>query len=552
MPVLAEYTWNESGGHMEVTIPLKGVSSKKVDVFIASTILKVSFPPFLLDLDLYDEIDEDGSRAVHDNGTLKICLSKRTVGIWGQPHFIGTKDVLKERRQKALNQRDEKIQRQIERVSQKKVEEERMVFQKHMELEEKERRRLDEIKATEKKDAENAMHDAFSRLQNANGREKSSANTGERVRESSVKAILQNKRDVRPKPQDHAEEGVALEIIPANNKPPPRKAVQASFRHTPRLFKTPSRESTIKQEQEFIIKNSSNLKKNALLNGRDIGDVDPVWLTMKGNEFYDKGDYCSAINAFTEALRADETLVLALSGRAACYLHLREGTCCVKDCLACLTAPDEAIEAHFDTVHEQAQFRTKTHIRLATAFCLTGEYENAMEHFTKVRKLDETNEVAISGMETLETYTTAEKWKKEADDCYNGGKLELANEFYSKALSVDPTHTKALMNRAACRLLMKNSAGCIIDCGLALSRCKRRCFDSSNPIPALLHPEPNVEKKWIVALLCRRAAAKELGNDLQGALEDLEEAMNTIRSTDDIDIKTVEKSIKRVKKVLAV
>jgi hypothetical protein len=57
-----------------------------------------------------------------------------------------------------------------------------------------------------------------------------------------------------------------------------------------------------------------------------------------------------------------------------------------------------------------------------------------------------------------------------------------------------------------------------------------------------------VQRKWIVALLCRRAAAKELGKDFQGALENLEEAKNTIRTSDDIDIETVEKSIERLKK----
>ncbi|KAL3823286.1 hypothetical protein ACHAXA_003434 [Cyclostephanos tholiformis] len=550
MPVLAEYTWNESHRHIEVAIPLKGVSSKKVDVFVASTILKVSFPPFLLDLDLHDEIDEDSSRAVHENGALKISLSKRTVGRWGQPHFIGTKEVIKERRRKALQERDEKIQRHIERVSQKKVEEERTVFQKHMVLEEKERRRIDEIKATEKKDAEDAMYDAFSKLQNATGCEKSTGkaeSTG-----GKAKVSLRKKLDARPDPQDNAEESAKLGIKPELDTPPPRKAVQTFFRHTPRLFKTPSRESTVKQEQEFIVKNSSNLKMNALLNGRDIGDVDPVWLTAKGDEFYIKGDYCSAINAFTEALRVDGTLVLALSGRAACYLHLREGACCVKDCLACLAAPNEAIEAHFDTVHELARFRTKTHIRLALAFSLIGEYENAMVHFSKAHKRDETNEVVIHGMKHLETYIEANRWKEKADECYTRGNLEMANELYSKALSVDPTHTKALMNRAACRLLMKKSADCIIDCELALSQCKRQGFDSSSLMSSMLHPKPSVKRKWIVALLCRRSAAKEHGNDFQGALNDLEEAMYTIRPTDDIDINTIDTSIERVKKILAV
>jgi len=161
MPVSGEYTWSESDGCIEIAIPLKGVSAKKVDVFTASTILKVSYPPFLVDLNLHDEIDEDSSRAVLENGTLKIRLSKRKVGRWGRPQFEGKKEEINQRRRMALQERDERTQREMEKVSQKKVEEERMVFRKHMALGEKERQRLDDIKSTQKKDAEDAMHDAF-------------------------------------------------------------------------------------------------------------------------------------------------------------------------------------------------------------------------------------------------------------------------------------------------------------------------------------------------------------------------------------------------------
>lgn len=72
----------------------------------------------------------------------------------------------------------------------------------------------------------------------------------------------------------------------------------------------------------------------------------------------------------------------------------------MKDCLTTLRI-NEAIEAHFDTVHKQAQC-TKTHIHLAFAFCLLGENENAMEHFaeaqSEILKDNKTDEVAIKGM----------------------------------------------------------------------------------------------------------------------------------------------------------
>ena len=106
-------------------------------MFTASSILKVSYAPFLLDLNLYGEIDEESSRTVLKDGTLKICLAKKSVQPWGQLSFEGSKDEILCRRRKALKERDETVRKQMGKVASKKVEEERMVFQKHMVLEEK-------------------------------------------------------------------------------------------------------------------------------------------------------------------------------------------------------------------------------------------------------------------------------------------------------------------------------------------------------------------------------------------------------------------------------
>ena len=57
------------------------------------------------------------------------------------------------------------------------------------------------------------------------------------------------------------------------------------------------------------------------------------------------------------------------------------------------------------------------------------------------------------------------------------------------------------------------------------------------------------EKKVGRQLLCRRAAARRLAKDLDGALADLEEARTTVRCNDDIE--AVEKSIACLKKEMA-
>jgi hypothetical protein len=49
-------------------------------------------------------------------------------------------------------------------------------------------------------------------------------------------------------------------------------------------------------------------------------------------------------------------------------------------------------------------------------------------------------------------------------------------------------------------------------------------------------------------VLCHRAAAKQIINDSQGGLADLEEAMDTVRPNDDIDIEGIKSSIEFLKR----
>ena len=90
--------------------------------------------------------------------------------------------------------------------------------------------------------------------------------------------------------------------------PAPRQKTTFNFKHTPRVFNTPMRESKrgenvsygefiklllnafpiLDDEDEWIAKNLSHLKKQRELAGdtRHIGERDPFWLKGKGDEFY--------------------------------------------------------------------------------------------------------------------------------------------------------------------------------------------------------------------------------------------------------------------------
>lgn len=127
MPITGSYTWRETPEAFHVQVPLKGTSPKKVDVFVAETVLKISYLPYLIDLDLKGSVDDKKSRAVFEKGVLKILLVKkeRDDVLWNTLVYEGSAEEKKERRLRSIEERSKRIQRQTENVKDVKRQQER-------------------------------------------------------------------------------------------------------------------------------------------------------------------------------------------------------------------------------------------------------------------------------------------------------------------------------------------------------------------------------------------------------------------------------------------
>lgn len=133
MPISGQYTWKESQNDITIYIPFRGKSIKKVDLFVADTLLKVSHPPFLLDLNLNKEIQTTSCKALLKDDTLVINLKKISQGLWHNLIYdAATKEELKKRRRDSIQRREKEIRQQHENARSKKLEEERMTIQKQV------------------------------------------------------------------------------------------------------------------------------------------------------------------------------------------------------------------------------------------------------------------------------------------------------------------------------------------------------------------------------------------------------------------------------------
>ena len=128
--------------------------------------------------------------------------------------------------------------------------------------------------------------------------------------------------------------------------PNPRQTIRLTFKHTPRIFKTPVRESALKQEEDFIAKNGPLMRTSCHFNvdSLDISENDPFWLKKKGDIFLKGGDYLSAINAYTASFDTSNESIEALAERSLCYLHLGNLSKCICDCEKVLQLMDKKHE----------------------------------------------------------------------------------------------------------------------------------------------------------------------------------------------------------------
>ena len=379
MALTGVYTWKESEKFVTLTIPLKGTSPKTVDVFAAELVLKVSYPPYLINLDLHAAVDENRSKASVKGGNLTLKLTKKEPGLWISLVADGSPEELAARRAESIEQRSKEQDALTEKVRDRKHEDERKALRKQMSLEHAERQHIEDLKVEEKRDAEQQVYDTFAQLE-AERTSAAAAAAAAAARPPQQRADLAKKSATPaaaaappPPPPDQRAPAKRATSASANasasifdesditlleddlkvedgndggaevldtggasvDEPdePPERALAApmpgprgdgtnkvTFGFTPRIFPTPARESKAAEENEWITKNRKHLRKNKALVGSldalDFSETDPAWLKSKGDEFYKGGDFRSAISAYTSALELEPGMLSRYERRA--------------------------------------------------------------------------------------------------------------------------------------------------------------------------------------------------------------------------------------------
>lgn len=565
MPISGQYSWEESQDDIIIYIPFRGKSIKKADLFVADRVLKVSHPPFLLDLNLNKEIQTKTCKAILKDSKLIINLKKISSGLWHKLVYDGkTKEELRKRRTDSIQRREEEIRQQHEDARSKKLEEERMTVQKQMDLNESEYQHIEDLKNKEKQEAEDGLYKSIANWSTDNNKkevmkeqtiihssqklinveeneEEKESNEEHDDKKQNHNDEVTNKKEENDEQNNIDESEDIFDCTAISSLPAVRKASCLNFKHTPRVFKTPVRESTVLREKEFLVKNRPYLHKNKYLNNgesttADVSEVDPTWLKKKGDDFFRGGDYLSAINAYSEAFEKDTTFYQALTNRSLCYLQMGEAErsiCDGKEALQIIrdeVSDDLSRLSLSDSISAQKKILT----RIATAQCHLGgdganHFESALKYLQEAAQLDDTSsdETLAKGIERMKVICEAVKLKCKGDAFLADEKIESAINSYKGAALKEDALLSAKVNCATAYLLQGNMEGCASLCGEVLEVLKMTGPCKPNgmpPIGTIPLAGTDQRRKLAAATLYKRAEANMSLGRFDLALQDLEMA----------------------------
>ncbi|XP_063170172.1 dynein axonemal assembly factor 4 isoform X2 [Candoia aspera] len=399
MPVwVRDFSWEQTTEAVRLTVPVGARRPRRDGVFCTERYLKVSAPPLLFEAALHAPVDAERSRAEIRDGFVVFTLLKKEAAPWASllAEDGGGETKMREIREEAVRQAQEEARAKAEAKSAEKRERGKFALEATIELEEAERKRIEELKEQERKRATEEI-EAWKRQ-------------NEMQKKIYTKCQLPDKKTIVPRETQGcqnlgsfagkgASKSGALtkarssgnlfsEKIKEDSVPSPRPPGSIRINFTPRVFPTALRESRIPEEEEWLCKQAEARRTiNAdIAEMEDLKEEEknPEWLKDKGIKMFETGNYLAAVNAYNLAIRINNKIPTLYLNRAACHLRLRNLHKAIED-------SSQALDLLTPPVSSNAKARVKAHLRRGTAFCELELYAEGLQDYLAALKIEPTN-----------------------------------------------------------------------------------------------------------------------------------------------------------------
>jgi len=119
--------------------------------------VKITCPPYFLQLDLYGDVDEQRSKATIEPGVVMVKIPKQQPGTWPQLKAAGPAEEIKARREAAIEIKRARDEKAVSDTKEKKRQDDDYVFHKQWDLEKDEKRTIERLAELHKREAEASL-----------------------------------------------------------------------------------------------------------------------------------------------------------------------------------------------------------------------------------------------------------------------------------------------------------------------------------------------------------------------------------------------------------
>lgn len=305
--IIKEFDWKQTDTHLKIDIPLKAVIKSKLNTFISSRYIKVSYEQKFLDVILLFPVDEKYSKCIIGPENVILELKKCQNAIyWETLEPVLSKTQRLELKKDLLEKSYQQIQKQSETENNLRAELKRTAIRKQIETDTKVRESIEKIKQHEKSvalgDTKDWTENVKIKLVGYNGGVSDHSTQNSRKSEQNRSKLLKEPNNILPRQL---------------------KTVQVNF--TPRQFPTPSRESKLEEEREWLNKQAAARRSCGFVS-EDIRpeERNPQFLKAKGEEFLKNRNYLGAISIFSYGIQISPTFVDFYISRAKAHFELGE------------------------------------------------------------------------------------------------------------------------------------------------------------------------------------------------------------------------------------
>ncbi|GJQ84271.1 hypothetical protein Trydic_g2935 [Trypoxylus dichotomus] len=349
MPIVVkDFKWRQTVNTVIIQVPLRGIHQSKVEIFTCNRYIRASYSPYFFELFPSQPVDAAHSKCTLTASEIVFELFKEAPGEWVKLELDIPKSEKNELKKRLIEEEHARFQKECENKSTRKDQLKKTSVREQISLDTRQRETIENIKKTEKERALGDIDTWKKDLVQSNPKiiELNSSESEESDPEKDSTPKSQNFRPrtsrILPKVKYN------LKKCDLKDIPLPRQTVTVTVEFTERELPTPSRESRLEEEQEWLRK-QSEVRRAAGFVSEDLRpeEKDPVYLLAKGNEFLKTKNYLGAISAFSFAIKLSEKYPDLYRKRSEAHFIIGNMQRTIEDCSRALELMKPEVSANF-------------------------------------------------------------------------------------------------------------------------------------------------------------------------------------------------------------